>query len=67
MLFSNIFSKLFDLGLTEYEASLIRLFDKITNGSKIEVNETGTSLFYQPGNLQKNVCIKFTIPQFSFP
>jgi RNA 3'-terminal phosphate cyclase-like protein len=36
-------------GLTESEASLIRLFDKITNGSKIEVSETGTSLFYQPG------------------
>ena len=32
-------------GLSEYEASLLRLVDKITNGSEIEINETGT-LFY---------------------
>lgn len=38
-------------GLKEYEASLIRLFDKLTNGSKFEVSETGTSLYYQPGLL----------------
>lgn len=36
-------------GLHEAEASLIRLIDKLTNGSRIEVNETGTELFYQPG------------------
>ena len=36
-------------GLNEAEASLIRLFDKITNGSRLEVSETGTNLFYQPG------------------
>ena len=45
----NIRAKSTMPGLTESEACLIRLFDKITNGSKIEVNETGTSLFYQPG------------------
>ena len=37
-------------GLRDFEASLIRLFDKITNGSTIEVNETefivGTGLGY---------------------
>jgi RNA 3'-terminal phosphate cyclase-like protein len=38
-------------GLKEYEASLIRLFDKITNGSKIQVSETGTTLSYTPGLL----------------
>ena len=36
-------------GLNEAEASLIRLFDKISNGSKFEVSETGTTLYYQPG------------------
>ena len=25
----------------EHEASLIRMFDKLTNGSRIEINETG--------------------------
>ena len=52
----------------ESEANLIRLLDKLTNGSRIEVNETGnhtcihiyiymlyiigTSLYYNPGLLQ---------------
>ena len=36
-------------GLNEAEASLIRLFDKISNGCKFEVSETGTTLYYQPG------------------
>jgi len=40
-----------DPGLHEREAGFIRLIDKLTNGSKIEVNETGTSLSYQPGSL----------------
>ncbi|KAK3594583.1 hypothetical protein CHS0354_006272 [Potamilus streckersoni] len=38
-------------GLKEFEASLIRLLDKITNGSKIVVSVTGTSIHYQPGLL----------------
>ncbi|XP_040565274.1 RNA 3'-terminal phosphate cyclase-like protein [Lepeophtheirus salmonis] len=38
-------------GLKEFEANLIRLFDKLTNGSKFEVNETGTALTYRPGLL----------------
>jgi len=40
-----------DPGLHEAEAGFIRLLDKMTNGSKVEVNETGTSLSYQPGAL----------------
>ncbi|XP_064385929.1 RNA 3'-terminal phosphate cyclase-like protein [Halichondria panicea] len=38
-------------GLREFEAGFIRLLDKLTNGSRIEVNETGTSMLYQPGLL----------------
>lgn len=38
-------------GMREYEINLIRLIDKITNGTAIEVNETGTSLFFRPGLL----------------
>lgn len=37
--------------IPEYEVNLIRLIDKITNGTAIEVNETGTSLYFQPGLL----------------
>ncbi|KAI8437143.1 hypothetical protein MSG28_010492 [Choristoneura fumiferana] len=40
-----------DPGLREYEVSLIRLLDKVTNGTRVELSETGTSLFYQPGIL----------------
>ncbi|XP_077004386.1 RNA 3'-terminal phosphate cyclase-like protein isoform X2 [Tamandua tetradactyla] len=35
----------------DFEASFIRLLDKITNGSRIEINQTGTTLYYQPGLL----------------
>ncbi|XP_065345493.1 probable RNA 3'-terminal phosphate cyclase-like protein [Cloeon dipterum] len=38
-------------GLREYEVNLIRLLDKLTNGSRIVVSETGTSLLFQPGIL----------------
>ncbi|MBN3325253.1 RCL1 protein, partial [Atractosteus spatula] len=38
-------------GLRDFEASFIRLMDKITNGTRIEINQTGTALFYQPGLL----------------
>ncbi len=38
-------------GLRDYEASLIRLLDKITNGTKIEITESGTTLYYRPGLL----------------
>ncbi|KAN0008839.1 hypothetical protein ACTFIU_009505 [Dictyostelium citrinum] len=36
-------------GLRDYEASFLRLVDKITNGSKIEINSTGTQITYIPG------------------
>lgn len=38
-------------GLREFEVNLIRLIDKITNGTVIELNETGTSIYFQPGLL----------------
>ncbi|KYQ93340.1 RNA 3'-terminal phosphate cyclase family protein [Tieghemostelium lacteum] len=36
-------------GLRDFEASFLRLIDKVTNGSKIEINTTGTALTYIPG------------------
>ncbi|CAG0914501.1 unnamed protein product, partial [Notodromas monacha] len=38
-------------GLRPYEANFLRLLDKITNGSKLEISETGTSLMFKPGVL----------------
>lgn len=36
-------------GLADFEANFLRLLDRVTNGSVIEVNETGTKLKYAPG------------------
>ena len=36
-------------GLREHEASLLRLLEKVTNGTVVEINETGTRLRYAPG------------------
>lgn len=38
-------------GLRENEASFLRLLDAMTNGSKIEINSTGTQLRFKPGVL----------------
>ncbi|OQS00483.1 RNA 3'-terminal phosphate cyclase [Thraustotheca clavata] len=45
----NIRSESDEPGLTEYEANFLRLLDGLTNGSQIEINETGTALKYTPG------------------
>lgn len=36
-------------GLQPHEACLLRLIEKVTNGSVVEISETGTSLRYRPG------------------
>ncbi|XP_073835750.1 RNA terminal phosphate cyclase 1 [Musca autumnalis] len=38
-------------GMREYEIGLIRLLDKLTNGTKIELNPAGTSVMFVPGLL----------------
>jgi RNA 3'-terminal phosphate cyclase-like protein len=38
-------------GLRDFEANFLRLIEKLTNGCRIEINETGTSLYYRPGVL----------------
>lgn len=38
-------------GLREYEVSLIRILDKISNGTRIEINPAGTVLSFRPGLL----------------
>ncbi|KAI8614943.1 18S rRNA biogenesis protein [Chytriomyces sp. MP71] len=36
-------------GLADYEVSFLRLLEKCTNGSTLEISYTGTSLLYKPG------------------
>ena len=38
-----------ELGLTDYEVSLLKLIDELTNGTKTKLNETGTRLVFNPG------------------
>lgn len=39
---------IFFFPLTDFEASFIRLLDKLTNGSRIEINQTGKRLLSVP-------------------
>eukprot|EP01100_Stratorugosa_tubuloviscum_P012117 TRINITY_DN55_c3_g1_i1.p1 TRINITY_DN55_c3_g1~~TRINITY_DN55_c3_g1_i1.p1 ORF type:complete len:378 (-),score=186.31 TRINITY_DN55_c3_g1_i1:147-1214(-) len=36
-------------GLTETEVSFLQLINKITNGTIVNINETGTSVYFRPG------------------
>ncbi len=38
-------------GLREHEASLLRLLCKVSNGTVVQINETGTALYFRPGIL----------------
>ncbi|KAL5532656.1 hypothetical protein ACEPAF_4430 [Sanghuangporus sanghuang] len=38
-----------DPGLRDFEASLLRLLEKVTNGTVIEISYTGTSVLVKPG------------------
>ncbi|GMH81364.1 hypothetical protein TrVE_jg8737 [Triparma verrucosa] len=38
-----------DPGLRDYEASFLRLIDSLTNGTSIEINETGSQFKMRPG------------------
>ncbi|CAF0793542.1 unnamed protein product [Adineta steineri] len=47
----NIRSQENQPGLRDFEVNLLHLLEKLTNGSKVEINATGTSLYYAPGAL----------------
>ncbi|KAI8823578.1 RNA 3'-terminal phosphate cyclase/enolpyruvate transferase [Fimicolochytrium jonesii] len=36
-------------GLSDYEASFLRLLEKVTNGAVVEISYTGTTVVYRPG------------------
>lgn len=35
--------------MSGFEASFVRLLDKLTNGTSVEINEIGSTLFFRPG------------------
>jgi len=37
--------------LIDYEINLLHLLEKLANGSKVDINATGTTLYYAPGAL----------------
>jgi len=41
-------------GLAEFEISFLKLIEKITNGTKIEISKTGTILRFTPGVITNN-------------
>ena len=38
-----------EVGLRDFEASFLRLVEKVVNGCEVVINETGTALRYKPG------------------
>ena len=38
-------------GVSDYEMNFLELLDTVTNGSLIEINETGTRVRYKPGTI----------------
>ena len=49
MIVKNIRSEEGNPGLKEYEVDLLKLIQKITNGTDININKTGTRLILTPG------------------
>eukprot|EP00754_Rhynchopus_humris_P012765 Rhum_TRINITY_DN14303_c3_g2::Rhum_TRINITY_DN14303_c3_g2_i1::g.80009::m.80009/K11108/RCL1; RNA 3'-terminal phosphate cyclase-like protein len=47
--FENIRTEGQSVGLKEYEVSFLRLIDRVTNGTAIEIDETGTKVKVKPG------------------
>ena len=41
-------------GLRDYEACLLRLLEKVTDGCTVEINETGTPSSWETGDVQTN-------------
>jgi RNA 3'-terminal phosphate cyclase-like protein len=46
-------------GITDCEASFLKLLAEVTNGSKVYINETGTTVKYTPGFIVGGVGLEF--------
>lgn len=50
--FRNIRSKEQDVGLQDFEVDFLSLVQKLTDGTVVEVNHTGTGLLFKPGTIR---------------
>jgi RNA 3'-terminal phosphate cyclase-like protein len=50
----NIRSQEENPGLRDFEMSLLKLVEKVTNGSIVNINKTGTRLIFRPGMIDCN-------------
>lgn len=56
----------FSGGIQEFEVNLIRLVDKLTNGTKIKLHPSGTELDFTPGilhggSIEHQCCVEKSI------
>eukprot|EP01059_Diplonema_ambulator_P020069 TRINITY_DN33766_c0_g1_i1.p1 TRINITY_DN33766_c0_g1~~TRINITY_DN33766_c0_g1_i1.p1 ORF type:complete len:367 (+),score=33.78 TRINITY_DN33766_c0_g1_i1:66-1166(+) len=49
VVFENIRTEGEEVGLKEHEVNFLKLIDAVTNGTKMEINETGTRVKVKPG------------------
>jgi RNA 3'-terminal phosphate cyclase-like protein len=54
IIIKNIRSSDENPGLKDYEMSLLKLIEKVTNGSVVNINKTGTRLIFRPGMIDCN-------------
>lgn len=62
MLIKDIRPKDEEPGLRDFEASFVRLLDKLCDGSEITIDETGTTLRYKPGQILGGEGLAHTCP-----
>ena len=46
-------------GLAEYEVNFLKLVELITNGTKLQIDETGSSVKFYPGIITNNDDVNF--------
>lgn len=57
-------------GIQEFEVNLVRLIDKITNGTRIKIHPSGTELDFYPGilyggKIEHQCCVDKSIGVYS--
>lgn len=58
---SNIRTEELNPGIVDYEMQLLKLIDRITNGSVVDINVSGTQVKFTPGIITNNDGEEFTM------
>jgi len=61
IIISNIRDNSINPGLTDYEISFLKLVEKITNGTRVEISRTGTIIKFYPGIITNNYGEEFEL------